>query len=790
MRFLIVFTFILTSLFPIRIEASAETPAKKAIAQKTMSNEVAIISSYSTSYRWSNQIISKVEAHLAERCHKKVTSINIPFIGITNMGEMNTEIENLHKKLQSINPDFVILIGSNSLMLCEDLNKWFPDISILLIGGQEYGGTKEQILSKEVITKENGITTKELLEKYNVTSHCCPTYIEKEIELMRKLMPELENIYMIGGEDQFSRSKEAEMRQILKKKHSKLNFKAYTSDKATSDSTFTILNSMDPKKTAVIFVSWMNVQKAKESSLMMNRSIFLFDDLRIPIFTLRDNGWIEGSNMVLGGCFINEDAYYNRLYPTLTALSEGRQARDIPFFVAGNPEVKLNWNRMNDFNMDPAVCPFGTIFINKPEFFIENHKGDIIGIAFVVFLLIFMLMAKAFRDSRTAQEAQLRELKYKQNELKARQSYYEFIEHMPMGYIHNKLVYDENGRIADTKAINGNALSREKYCKRGLNMSDIALTVLYPKTSKKFLECLNEAKDAGENVIKFKDYFEEIDSFLEIVALFNTNDELSILIKDNTEIEKANENLKAANEELTIAIKKAERAEHLKDEFLKNMTHEVRTPLNLICGFSELIINKNKDYVITDEEKAEMERGIASNTVLLTTLMDNLLEFSDVLNGTVKMETSECNINQIAREAIMENKPTILSGVAVNYITSVADDFTVQSCKPRIKQILSNLISNAGKFTMKGSITLQFEHDSKGICRFICTDTGCGIPVDKSEFIFERFTKIDQYVPGTGLGLALGRSIAHRLNGSLLLDRSYTDGSKFIFEFDPTKRII
>ena len=111
-----------------------------------------------------------------------------------------------------------------------------------------------------------------------------------------------------------------------------------------------------------------------------------------------------------------------------------------------------------------------------------------------------------------------------------------------------------------------------------------------------------------------------------------------------------------------------------------------------------------------------------------------------------------------------------------------SEDFILNTDKLRLQQVLINLVGNATKFTKQGFIELAFTVDKKNdLVRFTVTDTGCGIPADKQDAIFERFEKLNEYVQGTGLGLSICRIIAERFGGDVMLDKKYTGGARFIF---------
>lgn len=235
--------------------------------------------------------------------------------------------------------------------------------------------------------------------------------------------------------------------------------------------------------------------------------------------------------------------------------------------------------------------------------------------------------------------------------------------------------------------------------------------------------------------------------------------------------------LQESNRLVILASEKAQESEKMKNAFIKNMCHEVRTPLNAINGFAELIATEDN----TLEEKQEFSKIIFENCNHITSMMNSVLEIAQLdsnkddlpLSGVNIHLLCSCEMEQIKR---LYGKPDIEYRLEGNREKDLA--FTNQS---HFSLILSHLLNNANKFTEKGNITLSYEPEEEQNRMVVSiTDTGCGISPDKREWIFERFTKADDFVPGSGLGLYLCRQIAHRLKGNIYVDPDYTTGLRII----------
>ena len=247
--------------------------------------------------------------------------------------------------------------------------------------------------------------------------------------------------------------------------------------------------------------------------------------------------------------------------------------------------------------------------------------------------------------------------------------------------------------------------------------------------------------------------------------------------------------LRRKNRELLEANHKVMLANAAKTRFVQNMSHEVRTPLNAIVGFSQLL--SLPDGTFSPEEKEEFSSHIVNNTKMLTMLLDDILNTSAMDNGTynIHYEAGECNF--MCKAAISSAEHRLQPGVTMSYNCVLAGPHTFITDPRRVQQILINLLTNACKHTSQGSIVLSCSLDENpGEVTFSVTDTGPGVPADQAEKIFDRFTKLNEFVQGTGLGLSICRDIAERMDGRVYFDTSYSGtGARFVFVV-PDKQIL
>lgn len=223
----------------------------------------------------------------------------------------------------------------------------------------------------------------------------------------------------------------------------------------------------------------------------------------------------------------------------------------------------------------------------------------------------------------------------------------------------------------------------------------------------------------------------------------------------------------------------AENANRMKTAFIQNMSHEVRTPLNAITGFSQLLCTP--DGYLTGEEKADYLNNIKNNAQLLTMMMNDMRGIAEMESGRYTVNKFPTNLNEMARRAIVTVESRIPQGVALIPRPGLAESARYVTDGLRVQQILINFLTNACKYTTRGSITIGSSlSEAPGRITFYVADTGPGVPEDKAESIFERFVKLDEFKQGTGLGLPICRMMAQSLGGEVRLDTRYTGGARFI----------
>ena len=229
-----------------------------------------------------------------------------------------------------------------------------------------------------------------------------------------------------------------------------------------------------------------------------------------------------------------------------------------------------------------------------------------------------------------------------------------------------------------------------------------------------------------------------------------------------------------ANEEITRQSRRAMESEKMKTAFINSMCHEIRTPLNASNGFSDLLLEGDHDH----DTRREFREQIWASTTALTTLLENMLELSRLVSSEEPLPLAETDLGLLCAERLQIQRE-LSQNPSVEYVLKGGGRGTcvIPTNETYMTRVIDNLLQNAAKFTAAGSVTVCCDKDDRTRkLRIRVTDTGIGIAPDKQEWVFDRFTKVDSFKPGSGIGLYLCRLIVTRLGGAIRVCPDYRAG--------------
>jgi len=233
------------------------------------------------------------------------------------------------------------------------------------------------------------------------------------------------------------------------------------------------------------------------------------------------------------------------------------------------------------------------------------------------------------------------------------------------------------------------------------------------------------------------------------------------------------------NQELEVALDHAKESDRMKTLFIQHVSHEIRTPLNVITGYAQIV--NNPDYDLDDATRKSMLGDISRNTKAITDIVNELLELADGESREHYELNDDIAVNELCRKMINETESLNDGRLQLNFKSMVGDDYTLKSNRVALGNILLQLLNNAVKFTKEGSVELCVrELPANGGTEFSVTDTGIGISKEHQDLVFERFYKVDAFKQGFGLGLTVCLKMARLLGATLVLDKHYNKGARFV----------
>ena len=229
--------------------------------------------------------------------------------------------------------------------------------------------------------------------------------------------------------------------------------------------------------------------------------------------------------------------------------------------------------------------------------------------------------------------------------------------------------------------------------------------------------------------------------------------------------------------QLKNAYQHALESDKMKTSFIQNVTHEVRTPLNIISGFAQVIADP--ELTKSDKERQHMADMMQKSATQITKLIDEIIGLSLIETSSTPPKEDTVNVHQLMQEAIDENRSSATKDTELRLESELPDDFCIKTNKIIVSRVISALTDNAVKYTERGSVTLRANADDKTL-NIAIEDTGCGVPAEEAENIFGRFVKLDSFKEGLGLGLPLSRKLAEQIGSTVTLDTSYHPGARFV----------
>ncbi len=740
-RFLNIVILLLAFLIGASPQASAQDGKKQLV----------IINSYNEVAPWPRKYINNVIQDISQRPDfNAVRVIHLNNSLIFDLDDYNEMVEMLFDNYSGPKPDYLVLIGNFAFNLRDSIKENWGDVPMLVISQNAKYAPLESYFTVEntndTVRPPKMIPMESLQDEYNFSVVVTPNKHKETIDMMMHMYPEMKKIVFMADGLYNNHHISYLLREYINLKYPNVEYEWLLAGE--EGVMLPYLNNEDPNVGLLLSTWFYTAPGVNGLPLMSATDSFLINGAHRPVFGLR---YAYMSYGIIGGYFISPEEIRQYVHDGLMDLIENKDMSEVPFRVPTEAFPYINYPKLVSLDIPENICPDNTVFWDKPLPFWEEYHQHLIYAAVAILLILLGMLVWYFFSRRS----------------KVSQDYNSLVNSMPIGYMQAIVDLDKDG------AVKGVHYGGQNKALKNL-VNDHNLRAL---KSEEYSNYWQESIDALENeegptgsIIKAPDGEVFIEFLLNPTKKSKENrkvlDVFAIDVTDKMNVEQV----------LRDAAKKAVEADNMKSAFLANMSHEIRTPLNAIVGFANLLCK-----TVDPEKKKKFVEIIETNNQLLLKLIGDILDISKADSDRLVFNMYTIDINKLLT--------TVCSGIDISKKPDVKieiklgmDKCFITSDPYRITQVLNNLLTNAIKFTERGTITVGYELMPNDLLRFYVKDTGLGISQADMSKLFTRFTKLNSFIQGTGLGLSISKAIIEKLGGTMRAESAGKGkGSTFYF---------
>lgn len=547
-------------------------PASAKKEHISIPNYILCINSYSESTPWSNRMISSVTEYVQKDSNLALYAEHMNTFMTDNDSALNDFKDLIAEKYTEPRPRLLILLGTSALVLRDEYRKLWGDIPIIICSEEDFMGPQEPYIQKQAIAPADRIPLTQLADPYNLVLLYSNLYIRENIELINHINPEIKKFILIGDKRTINQNNNLEVQHELKTKYPSIEYQFITPEKMNTNQLLDSLYLLDSKTTAVLFASWFHKTKIAGNMSLVSNAHRLIVTTTAPIYTLNMADITEENGGMIGGYTYNQKNFNKRLIDIISEILQGKQPRDIPFYIPSDGAPIINYTILLRKGLSPSMCPPNTNFLNRPLTFWEQNQYSITSaIIFIVLLaLLFFYRIHSLNRVKLAQQKQI----------DAMANYKNLVNNMPILYMQEELITDKEGNPIELIYRNVNAQFEKQFLRKeevvGKKASDI-----FPESMPEFLHFIKIALDENK-AISFPYYFKEIDTFYDIVLKGTRQSNIiDIFCLDSTELHKAQQKLSSINQKLSMSLDVANIVPWKWDLASKTILCDINKPIEL-----------------------------------------------------------------------------------------------------------------------------------------------------------------------------------------------------------------
>lgn len=661
------------------------------LAQKdsvNSSNYLLIINSYTEAAPWSFRMISAITEYAQNSPQLALYTEHMNMLMMDTDSTLNEFRQAVLEKYKRHSPRMLILLGNSSMILRDDFRKMWGNIPIILCAEEDYIGPKEFYLQKKPIELTARTPIADMAQPYNLTFLHSNFYIKENIDLICRMTPDIKNFIFIGDERQNNQTYNMVIKQELKKSHPDINYQFISPRKMQTNHLLDTLYTVDPKTTGILFSSWFYKHTFAGNTSLVTNSHLLVSTTSAPLFSLGMMTIKDNAGGIIGGYIYDQHVYSQKIIQTIQSILNGKQASEIPFYEPSDAAPTINYNVLLRKGMSPYLCPPGTIFFNKPPTFWEQYGYFILGT-----IVCFILLALFFQY-RISHLNKLK--KIQQKEIDTMTSYKNLINNMPILYMQEELIMNEEGTPIELVYRNVNAHFEKSFFRKedvvGKKASEI-----FPESMPEFLH-FTKMSLAENKAITFPYYFKQIDTFYDVVLKgTHHNNIVDIFCLDSTELHKAQQKLSATNNKLAMALDVANIVPWKWDLRSKTILCDINRPIELSTNDKDV---NEEQLAVPDSQyfskifKEDRKRVEKAYDDLIEGRSDKVREEYRVINVQNNIHRIEWVEAQAAVETRDENgKPLTLVGSSLVITTRKKMEMELTTARDRAEE--SNRLKSA-----------------------------------------------------------------------------------------------
>ncbi len=511
-------------------------------------NYILCINSYAESIPWSTRMISTISEYVQKDPQLALYAEHMNTFMIDNGSVLEEFKDMLSQKYMQPRPRLLVLLGSPAFSLRDEYRKLWGDIPIILCSEEAFQGPHEAYLQKQAIKPEDRTPIAQFAEPYNMVFLYSNLYLRENVQLINHIKSNIKKFIFIGDEREINLSASLDIQNELKTKYPKIEYQFLTPQKMTTNQLLDSLYRVDSQTTGILFASWFYKTTFAGSTSLISNDHKLIVTTPASIFTLNMTDITEENGGMIGGYTYNQKRYNQELVRTISDILQGKQARDLPFYMPSDGAPIINYTTLLRKGLSPSICPPDTHFLHKPLSFWELNKYFIIGSLSFIFLLALFFFYRIHNLNIIK--------KMQQKEIDAMTNYKNLVNNMPILYMQEELITDEKGMPIELIYRKVNA-QFEKYflCKEeviGKKASEV-----FPESMPEFLHFIKKALDENK-AITFPYYFKKSNTFYDVILKGTQhNNIIDVFCLDSTELHKAQQKLSTINNKLSMSLEVA-----------------------------------------------------------------------------------------------------------------------------------------------------------------------------------------------------------------------------------------